>query len=52
VTLHRNNKPITIKQMDNAINGGYHVIVIINGEYYDYKPIERKKIKRRIENNG
>ena len=29
---------ITEKQMKEAIKGGLNVIVIINGEYYDYKP--------------
>lgn len=31
---------ITEKQMKEAVKGGLNVIVIINGEYYDYKPDE------------
>ena len=33
---------ITEKQMKEAIKGGLNVIVIINGEYYDYKPEEEE----------
>lgn len=33
---------ITEKQMKEAIKGGLNVIVIINGEYYDYKPDEEE----------
>lgn len=29
---------ITKEQMENAMRHGYSVIVIINGEYYGYKP--------------
>ncbi len=34
---------ITEKQMKEAIKGGLNVIVIINGEYYDYKPEEKEE---------
>ena len=34
---------ITEKQMKEAIKGGLNVIVIINGEYYDYKPKEKEE---------
>ena len=29
---------ITAEQMKEAIENGYSVTVIINGEYYEYKP--------------
>ena len=34
---------ITTKQIDEAIKAGYHVTIIINGEYYDYEPDNNEK---------
>lgn len=36
---------ITAAQMDEAQQDGQTVIVIINGEYYDYKPTTTKGAK-------
>ena len=36
---------ITIEQIKEAIKYGYNVTVIINGEYYDFKPDETKEEK-------
>ena len=34
---------ITEKQMKEAIKGGLYVMVVINGEYYEYKPEEKEE---------
>lgn len=37
-----NNYVISIEQMNEAIKHGYNVLVIINGEYYEYKKEDPK----------
>ena len=34
---------ITAEQMKDALNAGYPVIVVINGEYYDFQPESEEK---------
>ena len=34
---------ITAEQMKDALNAGYPVIVVINGEYYDFQPEPEEK---------
>lgn len=33
---------VTLNQMNEAIKGGLNIIVIINGEYYDFVPDTKK----------
>lgn len=37
------------KQMLEAIKAGYPVTVIINGEYYNYKPTNKRIISNKYE---
>lgn len=34
---------ITVEQMQNAINSGYEVCVLINGEFYEFEGVEHEE---------